>query len=268
MTTKLIEATNISFHYHPDETILKDVSFSVHEKEMLGIIGPNGGGKSTLLKIITGLLTPTEGEIKRYSTKMSYVPQTTKLNNTLPLTVSEYLNLAGDFDDRQRRSALEFVSMEKYYNSLVRELSGGQKQRIQLAKAHLERPKILVLDEPTNGLDSNGQDQLLKLITEIKEEHSASVIIVDHNINQTLRFSDKILCLNRTGHWHNKKELVRKEHIESIYHCEMEHLIIHEQLGAGPQTPHHQCTIHPHEEGSIGELNCKVDFSKKEKKDV
>lgn len=233
---------------------------------MLGIIGPNGGGKSTLLKIITGLLTPKEGSIKCFSNRISYVPQTTKLNDTLPLTVNEYLGLSGKYSEIEKKEALDFVSMGKYVHGLVRELSGGQKQRIQLAKAHLEKPKILVLDEPTNGLDSNGQDQLLGLINEIKERHDASVVIVDHNINQTLRFSDKILCLNRTGHWHNKKELVKREHIEAIYHCEMEHIIIHEQLGVGPHNPHHQCTIHPHEEGSINKLHGTISFPNNAKK--
>lgn len=247
--------------------ILKNVSFTLHEKEMLGIIGPNGGGKSTLLKIITGLLNTKEGTLTRFSDKISYVPQTTKLNNTLPLTVDEYLGLSGNFSDNDKKEALSFVSMNKYINGLVRELSGGQKQRIQLAKAHLERPKILVLDEPTNGLDSNGQDQLLGLINEIKENYNACVVIVDHNINQTLRFSDKILCLNRTGHWHNKKELVKKEHIEAIYHCEMEHIIIHEQLGIGPNNPHHECTIHPHPEKSVNKLEANISFPARNNKD-
>ncbi|MDD0853246.1 metal ABC transporter ATP-binding protein [Halobacteriovorax sp. GB3] len=239
--TALISIKDLHFRYNEHEDILKSITFDVLQEEMLGIIGPNGGGKSTLLKLIVGLEKVSKGKITLHSKKIAYVAQTAKLNTTFPLTVEEYLKLSLDAPNGNLEWALEFVNMKAHAKALVRELSGGQKQRVQLAKALVQKPEVLILDEPTNGLDSDGQDQLLKLIGDVKRDYKAAVIIVDHNIGQVLKHADKVLCLNRTYHWHGHKELANRSMVESVYHCELEHLMIHEQLGAGPEVDHHEC---------------------------
>ncbi|MBY0416134.1 MAG: ATP-binding cassette domain-containing protein, partial [Bdellovibrionales bacterium] len=108
-------------------------------------------------------------------------------------------------------------------------LSGGEKQRVLIARAMIQKPKLLLLDEPTKGLDSNGQDQLLALIETIKKRDNTAVMIVDHNINQIIKSCQNILCLNRHSHWHDHRDFLTKNILEDIYHCEFEHLLIHEK---------------------------------------
>ena len=123
---------------------------------------------------------------------------------------------------------LDLVGILHKKDSLISSLSGGEKQRVLLARALINRPKLLLLDEPTKGLDSNGQDQLLAIIEKIKARDKTAVMIVDHNINQIIRNCHKILCLNRTYHWHNNTDLLTRNILEDVYHCEFEHLLIHE----------------------------------------
>lgn len=245
MTNKpIIIVDNLNFQYEKDQPILKNISFKAHESEILGIIGPNGGGKSTLLKILSGQIKNINGvELDR--SNLSYVAQIQQINDILPLNVEEYIQY-GLFNHKGESKTidevLDVVDMRKSRKKLVSELSGGQKQRVLLAKAIIKNPKIILLDEPTTGLDSSGQDQLLKLILDIKESCQAAIILVDHNINQIIKYCDRVLCLNRTQHWHNKKEYINKEIIESIFQCELEHMLIHEDSshGATPEGHEHQ----------------------------
>lgn len=244
-----LEVKNLSFDYDGITPILKDVSFSLSPGESLGVLGPNGGGKTTLLKIITGLLKPKSGEIYFFNHNVnnfsqypfhffSYVPQTSSLDPIMPVKVSEYLDYAVSLlsrNERQQKSdelikkLCQLVGLENKANALMRELSGGEKQRALIARALVKNPAILFLDEPTKGLDSKGQDQLLELIANIKEKNKTAVMIVDHNINQIIRSCGKILCLNRTSHWHDERDYLTKDILEDIYHCEFEHLLIHEK---------------------------------------
>ena len=216
----ILKADKISFSFTANQIILQDISFSLNRGESLGVLGPNGGGKSTLMKIIAGLLKPDSGhlyfdekEISSYPSYpyhlFSYVPQNSELNTTLPVKVDEYmeftfslhrknkeLNLPADTIDR----LLDLVGIAHKKKSLLSELSGGEKQRVLIARALINRPKILLLDEPTKGLDSNGQDQLLGLLEKIKAQDQTAIVIVDHNINQIIKNCNKILCLNRNQH--------------------------------------------------------------------
>ncbi|MDO9183298.1 MAG: ATP-binding cassette domain-containing protein [Bacteriovorax sp.] len=240
----VLRADKISFSYNGEAPTLKDISFSLYSGESLGVLGPNGGGKSTLLKIIVGLLKADSGtiffdeksssEFKKYPfEKFSYVPQNSELNTILPVKVSEYMDFAKSLykDDNSLSEIdelLELVGILHKKDSLISKLSGGEKQRVLLARALITNPKLLLLDEPTKGLDSNGQDQLLAIIEKIKKRDKTAVMIVDHNINQIIRNCHKILCLNRTYHWHDHTDLLTKNILEDVYHCEFEHLLIHE----------------------------------------
>lgn len=249
---------DISFYGSSSENqwILKNISFNLDSAQSLGIIGPNGGGKSTLLKIIAGLTNPCEGKVVREGIKtISYLPQESSLNTLLPLSVYDILDFSlmkSKLDKKTKEEkileAIKKVELSDYSKSPYSSLSGGQKQRVFLAKLFLEAPDLLILDEPTKGLDGQGQDILLKTIEELKKKHNTIVIIVDHNINQIIKHCDKVLCLNKTTHWHDKKELLNPKIIEHIYHCELEHLLIHESEGFSGATHKHEHCDHDHAE--------------------
>ena len=258
MINNVLRVDKICFSYTQDDEILKDVSFTIKPGQSLGVLGPNGGGKSTLIKIIAGLIKPKSGTLyfndvkvnldeKHPFTFFSYVPQNSELNTILPITVLEFMKFStpNKFQEKIDKM-LELVGMIKKKNSLISTLSGGEKQRVLIARAMIIDPKLLLLDEPTKGLDSNGQDQLLSLIEDIKIKSQTSVMIVDHNINQIIKNCENILCLNRSHHWHNKKDFLTKNILEDIYHCEFEHLLIHEK-DLTEQTNHHGHKFCQHE---------------------
>jgi zinc transport system ATP-binding protein len=240
----ILKADKISFSYNGEGPTLKDISFSLFSGESLGVLGPNGGGKTTLMKIIVGLLRADSGELffegkasndyKNYPFELfSYVPQNSELNTILPVKVSEYMEFAKSLHKKNNSlvdtdELLDLVGILHKKDSLISKLSGGEKQRVLLARALINRPKLLLLDEPTKGLDSKGRDQLLAIIEKIKTRDKTAVMIVDHNINQIIKNCHKILCLNRTYHWHDHRDMLTKNILEDVYHCEFEHLLIHE----------------------------------------
>ena len=246
----LIKVENLSFSYD-GELVLEDISFELERGKNLGIIGPNGGGKSTLLKLIGGLLTNFTGEIffngrlfhhctRPEKGEMAYLSCGEKEKSILPLTCEEFIlsgeayqNPGGQIDGD---SALRFVDLFSKKHSLLRDLSGGQKQRVALARCLLQHPLLFLFDEPTRGLDGKGQDQLIALVERAKKLNQ-SVIVVDHNIEQLLKYCDDILCLNKNSHWHDKKESLTKDILKNVYHCEFEHELLHEREGPGP---HHR----------------------------
>ncbi len=254
MSEVILRADKISFSYDGHEPVLKDISFSLKKGESLGVLGPNGGGKSTLMKIIAGLLKPASGEIyfneiplssmNSYPYHMlSYVAQSSELNTIMPVKVSEFLDFSMSLhkikNPKLSDELLNMVGISHKKDSLLSKLSGGEKQRVLIARAMIQNPRILLLDEPTKGLDSNGQDQLLSLLETIKKKDQTAVMIVDHNINQIIKGAQHILCLNRHHHWHDHREFLTKNILEDIYHCEFEHLLIHEKDLEKNQDHHH-----------------------------
>jgi zinc transport system ATP-binding protein len=244
----ILELKSVGFFYQKTP-ILKNISFTINQGETIGIVGPNGGGKTTLLKILAGLITPTEGEIliDQQQAKLAsfqklgllaYVPQQESLNHLLPLTVQEVLRL----NPRQVlpvAEVLDLIGMAGKENEQVRHLSGGEKQRVLIGRAIGQQPQMLLLDEPSNGLDSKGQDQLFFLLNKLKKQFQTSLAIVDHNLAHIIPYSDKLICLNKTLHWHNQKELLTKDVLEEIYHCEFEHLLIHHTTPKMDSLDHH-----------------------------
>lgn len=257
MSEVILRSDKLGFSYDDSGVILKDISFSLKKGESLGVLGPNGGGKSTLMKIIAGLLKPSTGELYFNETPLnsmeghpyhlfSYVPQSSELNPTMPVKVFEFLDFSiSHFKIKNPKlldELLDLVGMSHKKNALISKLSGGEKQRVLIARAMIQNPKLLLLDEPTKGLDSNGQDQLLSLIETIKRRDNTAVMIVDHNINQIIKSCQNILCLNRHSHWHDHRDFLTKDILEDIYHCEFEHLLIHEKdLQNEHPHDHHFC---------------------------
>lgn len=262
----IIKVHNLGFKYKGQiEMTLRNINFSLKNGEALGVMGPNGGGKTTLMKILSGVLRVSEGELYFFDQnvtdlknfpreKISYIPQTSGINLSLPLTAYEYLFYAGkalniNELDSKIKTYSEQVGISDKLNYFFKDMSGGEKQRVLIAKALLNKPQLIILDEPTKGLDGQGQDQLLFTLKRIKEENKTAIIIVDHNINQVIRLCDKIICLNKTSHWHDHKELLTKNILENIYHCELEHLLIHEkELSHNTEHSHdHHFCSHDHQ---------------------
>ncbi len=250
-----IEVNSLTHFYKAKESpVLKDVSFQLNQGEILGIIGPNGGGKSTLLKILAGLINAKSGSIKvksenrcaNFYKKLGYIPQKKTINTILPIQVDEFLKLNKEYNSEQDLDkTLESVGMIEHKNDLLSNLSGGELQRVLIANALSQDPELILFDEPTTGLDGQGQDQLITLIKKINQQNNTTIIMVDHNINQVLKNCDKLLCLNNTHHWHDKKELFNNDILTSIYHCELEHLMIHDKVDSNPQD--HKFCDHNHD---------------------
>jgi zinc transport system ATP-binding protein len=239
----LLKLENIEFSYAAN-VILKDINLELFQGEALGIVGPNGGGKSTLLKLITKSLRPSKGNIQYgHHPIIGYVPQYLNLNSTMPISVQELITMNLIKKSPKTMNLEELLALTgllEKKDQLVRRLSGGEKQRALIARALINAPELIVLDEPTTGLDSTGQDQLYALLSKIKKELNTGIVIVDHNLSQILKHCDKILCLNKTSHWHNQKELLTNDILSSIYHCEFEHILIHE--GGHAHESHDQCS--------------------------
>ena len=175
----MIELKNVTFKY-PDIEVLEDVSFTLNDGEYIGILGPNGGGKSTFLKIILGLLKPQKGTVNITDKKISYISQsTTMTDNNFPMTVKEVvsLGLVGNKptlfskENKQKvENILKELDLYEYRNKIISELSGGQFQRVKLAKSLVNNPSLIVLDEPDAGMDEESHDHLLSIIHKLHEK--------------------------------------------------------------------------------------------------
>ena len=196
MPAPLITASNIRLQKQ-QLLILDNVSMALHEEEILTIIGPNGAGKTSLLRTLIGLNTPTAGQVE-YSRKLTfgYMPQKLQLNPQMPLPVRSFLSLAGT-DRNQQQAVLHELNIEHLYHSSLHDLSGGERQRVLLARALLRKPDILVLDEPAQGVDINGQQRLYELIDTARQHHHCAVLMVSHDLHWVMAQTDRVICLNQ-----------------------------------------------------------------------
>lgn len=180
-------------------TVLQNVDFSVDAGEIVTIVGPNGSGKSTLLRCLIGALRPDEGKIVlKPGLRIGYVPQKLHIDPTLPLTVERFLGLPGKVTRSQVREALERAGASGLMSRQMSRLSGGQFQRALLARALLNRPELLILDEATQGLDQQGSASFYRQIEQIRQELGCGVVMVSHELHVVMAASDRVICLN--GH--------------------------------------------------------------------
>lgn len=192
----LIKLNNISVIFD-NKKILNNVSLNLTRKNITTIMGPNGAGKSTLIKIVLGLIQPNTGTIeKKDNIKIGYVPQKNNLNSSIPLTVDRFLKLAGKFSYEKRVNALKLVDASHIIKSNIHTLSGGETQRVLLARAMLRKPDLLVLDEPVQGVDINGQDEIYKLITQLRDKFNCAIMMVSHDLHLVMAKTDQVLCLH------------------------------------------------------------------------
>lgn len=194
----LITTQNMSLRYD-GAPVLEHVDFAIEPGEIVTVVGPNGSGKSTLIRALLGVLKPTLGSItRRPGLRIGYVPQKLALDATLPMTVARFLSLP----ERQSRAAagrvLERVGAPGLEQRQLATLSGGQLQRVLLARALLAAPDILILDEPTQGLDQPGMAGFYRLIEQLRHEIGCAVLLVSHDLHVVMSASDRVICLN--GH--------------------------------------------------------------------
>jgi zinc transport system ATP-binding protein len=256
----LIDIDNLDFAYR-ETLVLKGVSLRIEKGTTLGLIGPNGGGKTTLIRLLLGLLEPTRGAITiagesprraiRRGDVIGYLPQNPAIpDSRFPISVRQLarLGLVGktgffrspapvelQFAD----SLLAMLGIEGLSEAPIGTLSGGQLQRALIARALAPKPKILLLDEPTTGIDRLGQQQFLESITTLKQKLGLTVIFVSHDLRAVSAICDRIACLNLTLHYHDVPEHLPPDLVYRLFACDLEAF----GLGSNCTDPTHH---HPH----------------------
>lgn len=192
--------------------ILQQVHLHLARGQILTLIGPNGAGKTSLVKIALGLLQPSRGTVNRSpSLRIGYMPQKLQLETTLPITVERFLRLVPGVDRQSITSALSEVGAPHVAENRLHSLSGGELQRVLLARALLRNPDLLVLDEPTQGVDLKGQAELYQLITRIRDTHGCGVLMVSHDLHLVMSATDEVICLNQHVCCHGHPEKVSND---------------------------------------------------------
>lgn len=194
----LIAASHICVTLGATE-VLHDVSLHVGKAEIVTILGPNGSGKSTLLRALLGIVSPSHGSVTRAEgLRIGYVPQKLHIDQSMPITARRFLSLPQRHSLAETDAALARVGIPEAADRPMTGLSGGQFQRVLLARALLTKPDLLVLDEPTQGLDQPGEAAFYRLIDEVRHQTGAGVLMVSHDLHVVMSASDRVICLN--GH--------------------------------------------------------------------
>jgi zinc transport system ATP-binding protein len=215
--TPVIQVEHLSVH-RTGRTVLHDVSFQIEERELVGLIGPNGGGKTTLLQTLLGVLGPYEGRVHilgrepahldKARGQIGYVAQTKQFDRDFPARAKDvvlmgtfpqvgFARLPGSAQKARVFEALEQVGMQDRASRPIGRLSGGEQQRVFIAQALVSHPRLLILDEPTAGVDREGEESLIRLLTRLKAESDLTIFMVSHNVNLIRSHTDRIICLNR-----------------------------------------------------------------------
>jgi zinc transport system ATP-binding protein len=248
----IIDIHEVDFAYRQN-LVLKRITLAVEAGTTLGLVGPNGGGKTTLIRLLLGLLTPGRGSIAidglsparavARGDVIGYLPQNPPLPGNFPINVRQLvrLGLAGkagmlrrypkedlDFVD----SLLKTVGIEELANTPIGQLSGGQLQRALIARALAPRPKILLLDEPTTGIDRIGQQLFIEQIQRLKAQMNLTVVFVTHDLRAVSAIADRIACLNVTLHYHDVPEHIPADLVYRMFACDLEAFGLENRPGA------------------------------------
>jgi zinc transport system ATP-binding protein len=241
-----IRIQNLSFGYPGGATVLENVSLNIDEHEFVGIIGPNGGGKSTLLKLMLGLLDPISGSVsvfghspKQARQRIGYVPQYSTFVRQFPISVVDTVALGlvgngsmfGGIRRDEREIALEILrqlAIEHLAPRNISSLSGGQLQRVLIARALISKPSLLLLDEPTASIDPHGEEDIFKILASLKQK--LTIIVVSHDVGFVSSYVTKIACVSKNIVIHQPSEMSAETlsrlyggHVHAIVHDHHEH---------------------------------------------
>ncbi|HDQ40255.1 MAG TPA: ABC transporter ATP-binding protein [Desulfonatronum sp.] len=252
MENPLVAVHGVHFAYN-SQPVLEDVHLQIRRGDFLAVLGPNGGGKTTLLKLILGILRPQKGTIRVFGLTpgkaaryVGYVPQHTNVHEVFPITVADVVCLGllphrswwrGFIrsDEAAVRQALERVGMWKHRHQRIGRLSGGQRQRVLIARALVNEPELLFLDEPTASVDRQFQSEFYDLLKTLNA--SMTIAVVSHDLSVLSSHAKSVACVNKTLFYHDAAELTQGM-LESTYHCPVE-LVTHGPL------PHRVLKDHP-----------------------
>ncbi len=193
----LVHCSGVSFRFG-QRTVLHDVELSVARGEIVTLIGPNGAGKTTLVKLILGLLRPSSGQVRCASgISVGYLPQNLTLDPVLPLTVRRLLTITHRAARSRQDRVLDLLGIRHLAEAEAQQLSGGEQRRVLLARALLREPDLLVLDEPSQGVDFSGAAELYQLIATLRDEHGFGVLMISHDLHLVMAATDRVICLNQ-----------------------------------------------------------------------
>lgn len=193
----LVTLDNIHVQFG-SKTILTDVHLSVHQGEIVTLIGPNGAGKSTLVKVVLGLLRPKVGVVwMQAGIRLGYMPQGLVIEPYMPLTVRRFLQLVGNIEKTELQAVLQALTISHLQDTSMESLSGGERQRVLLARALLRKPDLLILDEPVQGVDVTGQEELYRIIMQIRDQYQCGILMVSHDLHLVMAGTDAVICLNK-----------------------------------------------------------------------
>ena len=184
--------------YKSSKWLVKGISFEVNNGQIVTLIGPNGSGKTTTAKMILNILNADEGLITSNTNKMAYVPQKINIDWTMPLRVIDFMKITSSINNAQITEALTLTGVEKLLYDEVHNLSGGEFQRVLIARAVAKKPELLVLDEPVQGVDFNGEIALYNLIKKISDKLNCGILLISHDMHFVMSATDHVICLN--GH--------------------------------------------------------------------
>lgn len=250
----IVQIEDLFFHYHGQE-VLQDIKLTVNRGDFVTIIGPNGGGKTTLVKIIIGLIRPTSGTVLvqgqcpgSNGTVIGYVPQYINHNQRFPASAIDVV-MMGKYDPSKRfrfrnrqedkadsYAALDQLGVAALAKRRITDLSGGQRQRVLIARALVTKPELLVLDEPTASLDTKGQTEFFELLKELNKH--LTILVVSHDLLVVSSYAKSIACVNKRLHYHQSMGSTG-ELMEAFYSCSVEEVCpvehVMRKVGIAPQ---------------------------------
>lgn len=178
--------------------LVKGISFEISQGQIVTLIGPNGSGKTTTAKMILNIMNADEGQITRNTDKMAYVPQKINIDWTMPLRVIDFMKITNNLNNNQVIKSLTTTGVDKLLYNQIHNLSGGEFQRVLIARAIAKKPDLLVLDEPVQGVDYNGEIALYNLIKKISVNLNCGILLISHDMHFVMSTTDHVVCLN--GH--------------------------------------------------------------------
>ena len=211
----MIQLNHVSFAYEHGPYLLQDITMTIYDGDYLSVVGENGSGKSTFIKLILGLLSPSKGHITDTFKRRSYVPQRFETLNQFPITVYEVLNcqrhILGITDKKIIRDSLEKMGVYELKDQLIGNLSGGQCQKVLIARALMGHPDLLIFDEPSTGIDVKSQMELYPFIKELNKKQGVTVVTVEHNLKFAVHNSTKMFhIVGGQGHFCVPQDYIRE----------------------------------------------------------